>query len=295
MAAETNLIKKADLARAREVEFVTLFDGQVTKLTEMLGISRMIAKEAGTTLKAYKANGQLVNDGVVDEGDTIPLSKYKVDPVPFDDITLRKWRKATSAEAIISGGYDQAVTMTTDKMLKDVQKAVRTQFVNFLSTATGRTTGVEGIGVQEALANTWAKLQVLFEDDAVSMVHFMHPNDVASYLAKANITVQNAFGMQYVQDFMGLGTVITTGLVTEGKILSTVQDNLVCYYVPANGADMNEAFEFTTDTTGLVGIHEVPDYTNMTASDTVVSGLTVFAERVDGIVETTINKENEGA
>lgn len=290
--AETNLIKKADLTRVREAEFVTMFDEQVGKLTELLGITRMIPKEAGTALKAHKAKGSLVNNGSVAEGDTIPLSKYETETVPFDDIALRKWRKATSAEAIISGGFDQAVTMTTDKMLKDVQKVVRGDFITFMSTATGRSTAT-GEGVQEALANTWAKLQVLFEDDAVSLVHFMNPNDIASYLAKANITMQNAFGMQYVEDFMGLGTVITTALVGQGKIYSTAKDNLVCYYVPVNGADLANAFEFTADSTGLIGIHEEADYTNMTASDTVLNGMTLFADRVDGLVETTIT--NEGA
>ena len=57
----------------------------------------------------------------------------------------------------------------------------------------------------------------------------------------------------------------------------------------ANGADLNEAFQFTSDQTGLIGIHETPDYTNMTASDTVVSGIVLFAERIDGVVVGTIS------
>ena len=60
------------------------------------------------------------------------------------------------------------------------------------------------------------------------------------------------------------------------------------YYVPVNGADLGEAFSFTTDESGYIGIHESPDYTNMTASDTVVNGMTLFAERIDGIVVASI-------
>ena len=37
MAAEENLIKKADLVKAREIEFVTLFGESIQKLVEALG------------------------------------------------------------------------------------------------------------------------------------------------------------------------------------------------------------------------------------------------------------------
>ena len=47
-------------------------------------------------------------------------------------------------------------------------------------------------------------------------------------------------------------------------------------------------FNFTTDATGYIGIHEEPDYTNMTASDTVINGMVLFAERIDGVVVGTI-------
>lgn len=55
MAAENNLIKKADLARAREVDFVYRFTDSIKKLVEALGVTRTIPKAAGTYLKAYKA------------------------------------------------------------------------------------------------------------------------------------------------------------------------------------------------------------------------------------------------
>ena len=284
MAAE-NLIKSADLARAREVEFTYTFGENIKKLMEALGVTRKIAKQAGTVLKAYKATGTL-EDGAVAEGDTIPLSKYETEPVTFAEITLKKWRKATSAEAIIEKGYDQAVTMTTDRMLLDVQKTIRTAFFTFLATGTGTATGTT---FQAALAQAWGQLQVKFEDDAIQSVYFMNPLDVADYLSTADITLQTAFGMTYVENFIGLGTVFFNSSVPQGKIYATAKDNIVLYYVPVNGADLNEAFSFTTDQTGYIGIHEEPDYTNMTASDTVVNGMALFAERLDGIVVASIS------
>lgn len=286
MAAEENLIKKADLVKAREVEFVNIFSENIKKLIEALGVTRKIPKQAGYTLKSYKATGTLEN-GEVAEGETIPLSKYQTIAVNYKEITLKKWRKATSAEAIISGGYDQAVQMTTDRMLLDVQKGIRGDFFTFLATGTGTATGV---GFQAALAQAWGQLQVKFEDDSIEAVYFMNPLDVADYLAKAQITLQTAFGMTYVENFLGLGTVIFDSKVPKGTIYATAKDNIVLYYIPVNGADLGEAFDFTSDQTGLIGIHETPDYSNMTASDTVVSGIVLFAERLDGIIKSTITE-----
>ena len=150
---------------------------------------------------------------------------------------------------------------------------------------TGKATGTD---FQAALAQAWGQLQVLFEDDALDTVYFVNPLDIADYLAEAAISTQTAFGMTYVEDFLGLGTVIMNASVPKGKIYATAKENIVLYYIPVNGADLGEAFDFTSDETGYIGIHETPDYTNMTASDTVVNGMTFLADRIDGVVVATI-------
>ena len=284
MAAENNLIKKADLARAREIEFTYNFSENVRKLMEALGVTRKIAKQAGTVLKAYEAVGTL-EDGEVAEGETIPLSKYATRAVNCGEIILKKWRKATSAEAIVERGYDQAVEMTTDRMLRDVQKAIRADLFTYLGKGTGKASGAN---FQAVLAQAWGQLQVKYEDDAIQAVYFVNPLDIADYLAEASISTQTAFGMTYVEDFLGLGTVIMNASVPKGKVYATAKENIVLYYIPVNGADLGEAFDFTSDETGYIGIHETPDYTNMTASDTVVNGMVFFAERIDGVVVGTI-------
>lgn len=293
--AEQNLIKKADLAKVRETEFVELFGESVKKLMEALGITRKIPKEAGSALKVTRATGTL-EDGIVAEGETIPLSKYQTVQEPVGEITLHKWRKATSAEAIMEKGYDQAVTLTTDRMMKDAQKRIRTDFFGFLkkageipsggSAAPGTT--VEGATLQAVLAQAWGQLQVLFEDDEIEACYFLNPLDVADYLGTAQVSTQTAFGMTYIENFLGLGTVLLNSSVEKGGIYATAKENLILYYVDVNDADLGEAFEFTADETGFVGIHETPDYVNLTASDTVISGIDVLAERIDGVVVGTI-------
>lgn len=290
MGAENNLIKSADLQRVREIDFVERFAESTGKLIDMLGITRIEPKEAGTVLKIYKATGQLVNDGTVAEGEIIPLSKYEVEGTPVGEMALKKWRKATSAEAISEKGYDQAVTMTEARMLKDVQAAIKNQFVSFLGEGTGVATGK---GLQAALAAAWGQLQVKFEDNDIESVYIMNPLDVSDYLATADVSLQTAFGLSYIENFLGLGTVILTSAVTKGTFYATAKDNIVLYYLPVAGGAFDGAFEFTADSTGYIGVHEEPDYTNMTSSETVVSGINLFAERADGVIVGTIT--NEGA
>lgn len=291
--AETNVIKKAQMAKVRELDFATLFGENVQNLIKMLGITRKIPVTAGTALKVLKVTGTLQN-GAVPEGEIIPLSQYQTTWTAVAEATLNKWRKATTAEAILKGGYDQAVNETNKKMLLDVQKSIRSQFVTFLGTGTATATGE---GLQAALANAWGKMQVLFEDDAVQAVYFINPLDVADYLGKANITVQTAFGLNYVENFLGLGTVIMTGAITQGTFYATAAENIVCYYINVNEANgLGEAFSFTTDPeTGMIGIHEDGNYTRMQEETVAISGITLFAERLDGVIKGTITApESDG-
>ena len=285
--AENNLIHKSDLARVREVDFTLQFTESLKKLCEALGVTRRIPKQAGAALKTYRATGSL-SQGDVGEGETIPLSKYAVEAETYGEIAMGKWRKATSAEAIIDRGFDQAVGMTTDRMLRDVQKKVRGDFFAFLATGTAKASGT---GLQAALANGWGTLQTLFQDDEIETVYFLNPMDAAAYMGTAQISTQQAFGMTYIESFLGLGTVFLTTAVPAGTYYATAKDNIVLYYVPVGGADLGEAFRFTAVETGLIGVHEEPNYENMTASDTVVCGLTLLAERPDGIVVGTIGAE----
>ena len=105
---EDNLIKSADLVRAREVEFTFMFTQNLRKLMEALNITRKIQKQAGTNLKAYKAVGTL-EDGNVEEGKIIPLSKYKTEPVTFDEITLKKDARPAPAASVFRSCFVKLV------------------------------------------------------------------------------------------------------------------------------------------------------------------------------------------
>lgn len=286
MAAETNLIKNSDLARVRQVDFVSQFGYNTKKLMELLGVMRLIPKQAGTMLKRHTVVGTL-EDGIVEEGDIIPLSKYRTEDTPLKEIELKKWRKATSAEAILDKGYDQAVDETNDKMLQDIQGKIRTGIISSL-TIDGQPTA-SGANTQAALADAWGKLANIFENDAVETVYFLNPMDIASYLATAQITVQQAFGFSYVENFLGLGTVILNSGIAAGTFKATAKQNMVGYYVPANEADLAKAFDFVSDETGLIAVHEYADYDRLTADSTFLSGIEIFADNEAGVVSGTIS------
>lgn len=278
--ADANTVKSADLAKVRDVDFTERFTTGIETLMKMLGVTRKIEKKAGEVLKVYKVTGTLEN-GAVAEGEIIPLSKYNTTYEPIGEAILNKWRKVTTAEAISEKGYGQAVNDTNGKMLRDVQKNIRTSFVNFLATGTGVASGV---GLQAAMAQVWGQMQVLFEDTAVETVYFMNPLDVADYLGSAQVTTQTAFGMSYIENFLGMGTAILASDIPKGKIYATAAENIVLYYIPVTSSDMAQAFDLTADATGLIGIHTGATYNNLSAETVVASGVGLFAEKLDGIV-----------
>lgn len=287
-AAETNLTKAAQMSKVREVDFVSQFaHGSLAKLIEVLGVTRKIPMQEGTTMYMYTTSGTL-QSGSVSEGAVIPLSQYQRDKTAVGEITLKKWRKATSAEAIMKSGYDEAVRETDAKLLRDVQKTVRTDFFTLINgNITGETTVAEDT-LQAALAASWGQLQVKFEDDTAAPVHFVNPLDIADYLKTANISVQTAFGMNYVEDFLGLGTVIISSQVTQGTVISTAKENIILYFLTMSG-DIAGKFGLTVDDLGYIGIKtDIPTEQRAQLETLIMSGIQFFVEYAAGVVKAQV-------
>lgn len=287
-AAEQNLVVVNDMKKVREVDFVSQFThNSLAKLIEALGVTRKIPMQEGTTMYVYTVTGT-AGDGVVPEGEIIPLSHYTTTKTAVGEITLKKWRKAVSAEAIKKSGYDAAVAETDAALLKDVQKGIRTDLFSFLNGTITSSVTASGTGLQAALADAWGKLQVAFEDDTAEAVYFVNPTDIAEYLATANISTQTAFGMNYVEDFLGLGTVIITNKVTAGTFVATAKENIIMYYLTMNG-DLAAAFNLTADELGYIGIKS--GYQNEERAQIeslVMNGIQFMVEYGAGVVKGTI-------
>lgn len=287
--AETNLITTEQMARAREILFVNNFThDSLEKLVEVLGVTRKIPMMEGTTMYVYSTSGTL-QDGNVGEGEIIPLSQYKTEKTPVGEITLHKWRKAASAETIKKSGYNAAVVETDAKLLQDVQKGIRSDLFGFMNGDISGSTTATGATLQAALANAWGQLQVKFEDDSAEPVYFVNPEDIAEYLSTASITTQNVFGMKYVEDFLGLGTVISSSRITKGTFVATAKQNFILYYLTMNG-ELASAFNLTSDELGYIGIKS--GYQNEERAQIeslVMSGVQFLVEYAEGVVKGTIS------
>ena len=283
--AESNLITVDDMKRVREVDFVRQFEHKsLKKLLEVIGVTRALPMMEGTTLYVYETKGTL-QSGSVAEGEVIPLSEYETTKTPVGEIGLKKWRKAVSAEAIKKSGYDAAVRDTDDALLRDVQKDVRTDLFTFINGDITGSATANGVDLQSALADAWGQLQVKFEDDAVQPVYFVNPLDVSKYLGAATITTQTAFGMNYIEDFLGLGTVVMTSQITPNTFVATAKENFIMYYLTMGG-DVARAFNLRTSDLQYIGINSgIMDGDRAQIESLVMDGIKILVEYAAGVVK----------
>lgn len=283
------LVKAEDLKKIREIDFVQQFThSSLAKLIEVLGVTRKIPMQEGTTMYVYTMSGTL-EDGAVAEGATIPLTEIEQEKTAVGEITLKKWRKGVTAEAIKKSGAQVAIRDTDAKLLSLVQQSVRSDLFSFLNGTITGSTSVTGAGLQKALAAAWGQLQVLFEDDTAQAVYFVNPLDVADYLGNATISTQTAFGMNYIEDFLGLGTVIMSSRITQGTFIATAKENFIMYYLTMNG-DVADEFGLTADELGLIGINSgFTNQTNATKESLVMDGIQFLVEYAAGVVKGEID------
>jgi hypothetical protein len=286
--AKNNLIKQENIqVRAREVDFVTRFERNWEHLREILGALRMIKKDPGSTLKSKYAQGTL-ESGKVGEGEEIPYSKFEVKEKSYAEITVEKYAKAVSIEAIKTYGYDVAVELTDDEFLFELQTDVTGRFYTYLKT--GSLTSTEST-FQMALAMAKGRVEDKFKQMHRSIpngiVGFVNGLDVYEYIGAANITVQNKFGFQYVKDFMGFNTIflLSESEIPRGKVIATPVDNIVLYYVDPSDSDFAKAGLVYTvaGETPLIGFHTQGNYHTAVSEAFAIMGMVLFAEYLDGI------------
>ena len=289
MAAKANLTKTADIqVTARELDFVSRFEANWDHLREILGIMRPIKKMPGAQLKSKYAEGTL-QAGTVAEGEDIPYSKFTVKEKVYDEMTIEKYAKAVSIEAIKDHGYDNAVQMTDDEFLFQLQTNVTDRFYDYLNTGTLQVEGATTFQLALALAkgSVINKFKTMHRT-ATGVVGFVNVMDVYKYLGTADVTVQNQFGFQYIKDFMGYNTVFLLGdnEIAQGRVIATAIENIVMYYVdPADSDFVRAGLVYTTGEgeTNLIGFHTQGNYNTAVSEAFAIMGITLFAEYIDAI------------
>lgn len=293
MAAKSNLIMTNDIqVTAREIDFVTRFERNWEHLREILGIMRPIKKTPGAVLKSKYAEGTLQN-GNVGEGEEIPYSKFVVKEKPYAEMTIEKYAKAVSIEAIKDHGYENAVQMTDDEFLFQLQTNVTERFYNYLKTGTLTFTEIT---FQMALAMAKGRVENKFKQmhrNVTGVVGFVNILDVYEYIGAAEISIQNQFGFQYVKDFLGFNTIflLSDSEIQRGTVIATPVENIVLYYVDPNESDFARAGLVYTVSgeTNLIGFHTQGNYHTAVSESFAIMGLTLFAEYIDAVAVGTIN------
>nr|DAS77306.1 MAG TPA: major capsid protein [Caudoviricetes sp.] len=294
MPAKTNLIMTNDIqVKAREIDFVTRFERNWQHLRDILGIMRPIKKTPGAVLKSKYAEGTL-QDGNVKEGEEIPYSKFTVKEKPYAEMSIEKYAKAVSIEAIKDHGYENAVQMTDDEFLFQLQTNVTGRFYDYLKTGTLTSTETT---FQMALAMAKGRVENKFKQmhrNVTGVVGFVNILDVYEYLGAAEITIQNQFGFQYMKDFMGFNTIflLSDSEIPRGQVIATPVENIVLYYVDPNESDFARAGLVYTVSgeTNLIGFHTQGNYHTAVSEAFAVMGLTLFAEYIDAIAVITIDE-----
>lgn len=295
MAAKNNVTTTTQFTTAaREVDFVTRFGQNWDALRTILGVMRPIRKTPGTKLVSYKASvdGTLKGGTTVAEGDEIPFTKMKVEPVSYGDIEVAKYAKSVTIESVAKYGADVAVEKTDDAFIVALQNKVLGDFYAFLNT--GSLTLTES-SWQRALA--MAKAMVLdkfagMDKDVTDVVGFANILDAYDYLGDKDITVQTVFGINYVKDFMGYSTLflLPEKYIAQKRVIALPVENIDLYYIDPGDSDFAKlGLNYTVEgETNLIGVHVEGDYSRATGDMYALMGMKLWAEYLDGIAVVTV-------
>lgn len=292
--ANTTTTAQMSSVTAREVDFVTRFGANWEALRNILGIMRPIRKAPGTVLRSYTAssvNG-LQGGKTVKEGELIPLTQMQVIEARKGDVEIAKYAKRVTIEAVNKYGAEVAVQKTDEAFLAELQNSVMNDFYTFLGT--GSLAGTSK-NIQKALAV--AKGAVLnkfmgMNKTVTDVVGFVNVNALYEYLGDAAITVQTAFGIQYIKDFLGYSTIflLPDNQLAKTKVIACPVENIDLYYIdPADSDFAKLGLDYTVEgETNLIGFHVEGSYDTASGDAYALMGMKLWAEYLDGICVMTI-------
>lgn len=270
----------------RGINFTTMFGRDTSALTNLLGIMRPIEKVPGTKLTSKRARVEL-NNATVQEADETPLSEAFVDEIEYADLELVPYRKQVSAKAVMKYGYADAVIRTDEEMRYEIEDKIMGDFYTYLN---GGELGYAASTWQMALAmakgvvvDKWKKMH----KGITEVVGFANVLDLYEYLGSADVTMQTAFGLNYIQNFMGYRTLflLSDDQIKRGRVIATPVENIDLYYInPANADFRNSGLNYEVDgVTNLIGFASQGIYSRNVTETYALYGMVLFAEYIDGI------------
>lgn len=284
----------ANAVTAREIDFVSRFGNNWDALREILGIMNPVRKQPGTQLVSYTASIDLEN-GAVEPGEVIPYSKATVLQYSHQDLSLLKYAKAVPIEDVNKYSAAIAVQKTDEAFLNELQGNVIDSFYTFLTDDTAASTGNEDT-FQMAVAMAIGTVRDKFKrmrKNASEIVVFVNTLDAYKYLGAADLTIQTAFGIDYVQNFMGARTLILSSEIDEGIVIAVPSDNIVLYYIDPGDSEFGQlGLDYTVQgETNLIGFHANGNYSTAVGESFALMGMTLWAEYADAVAIYTVGAE----
>ena len=276
---------------AREVDFVSRFADNWEMLRQIMGISRPIRKAPGTSLVSYTASVAL-ESGSVEPGKVIPYSKATIVQAAKEDLSIEKYAKAVPIEDVETYGAAIAIEKSDDAFLTALQNVVLGKFYTFLNGADDLTGSADTW--QAALAKAQGLVLNKFagmQKEVTGVVGFANILDAYDYLGTANITVQTAFGLTYIKDFLGYSTLflLPSAKIAAGTVIATPIENIDLYYIdPGDSEFAKLGLDYTTQgETNLIGFHAQGNYSTAVGESYALMGMALWAEFEDGIANVT--------
>lgn len=283
---------------AREQDFVSVFNLNWDALRQILGIMRPIRKAPGTSLVTYSASVEL-ESGAVEPGEVIPYSKATVVKTGAKDLTILKYAKAVPIEDVAKYGAEIAIEKSDEAFRNQLQNNVLTDFYAFLNT--GALTGAETTW-QMALAMAKGKVLDKFNKmrrTVTNVIGFANVLDAYEYIGAAEISVQTAFGVSYVENFMGYSTLflLSDPDIARGTVVACPVENIDLYYIdPGDSEFARLGLNYTTaGETNLIGFHAEGNYSTAVGESYALMGMTLWAEYLDGIAVINVGTESFSA
>lgn len=279
--------------QARELDFVTRFGQNWNTLNAILGIMRPIRKAPGTELVSYTAKSKSGFATQVGEGQEINFTEFEVIEAAQGDVTIEKYAKSVSVEAVAKYGAAIAVEKTDDAFLTELQSKVMGDFYTFLKTGTlvgNQKTWQRALAIAKgAVLDKFASIS----KDVTEVVGFAHIMDYYDWLGDQQITVQTLNGIQYIKDFMGYSTLflLPAAQIPAGTVIAIPVENIDLYYIDPSDSDFAKlGLSYTVEgETNLIGFHAEGDYSRASGDSFALMGLKLWAEYLDGIAVVTVD------
>lgn len=240
----------------------------------------------GTRVKGTTANVTLAEDMTHQAGTEISNSSVTLSEIDIAEVDFEATKVFVSYQDIQKYGVATAIDRKDNELYFAVSDHIEDRLVTNMAGFAENKITVNGFKAGLAKAKGQVQLQRGFK--GAQVVAFVNTEDYYDYLADAETaTAQNLFGMDYVQNFLGYSEIFFSSKVEKGKFYVTARNNLNLAFIPANGPAF-QALGLTSTENNLVGVKH---YLNDNTGDIYTKlhfGLEAFAERVDAVVEVTL-------